>query len=344
MLAIRLIQGETDSWITDFISTLEWSGSARQASRRVNFTAINNPLNKDQQVNIKLGDLILVYAAEGDTPPSNKNRIFEGIVTSRERTDSIGTVTYEAKDYMHYLIRSTGSYNFKGKNAETITKMVCDDLDIPIGDLYKTKKKISSLLCEDMSYYNIIMKAYTKASKMLGDMTFMLVMKGRNFCVIAKNEHCGVVLSLDADITAATYKENTDNMVNRVVIYKKSDKKKNDEDKAVTILKTVSNTKNEKKYGIYQSTYTQEDNVDYTAAAKALLQGVTKEANVTALGNLACVSGYAVSIRAASAGLNNKTGKVKGVFYIESDSHKWQGGVHTMDLTLTFADTLEEVE
>ena len=344
MLAIRLISGQKDKWITDFVTSTEWSGSDEQASRMVSFSTINNPYNTAQQIDIKLGDLIMAYASDEDAEPSNKNCIFEGIVTSRERTSAMGTVSYEAKDFMHYLIRSTGSYNFKGKTAEKIAEMICDDLDITTGKLYKTTKKIGSLLCENMSYYNIILKAYNKASKMLGDITFMPVMNGRKFCVIAKNDHCGVVLSLDSDITSAEFKENTDSMVNRIIVYQKTDKKKkNADDKAVKVLKTVQNQKNMNKYGIYQGTYTQEENVDYTAAAKALLTGVTKEATVSAIGRLKCLSGYAVSIKADEAGLKNKTGKVSGVFYIKSDSHKWENGIHTMDLTLAFSDTLEVV-
>lgn len=86
---------------------------------------------------------------------------------------------------------------------------------------------------------------------------------------------------------------------------------------------------------MYQSVYTKEKGVNAKTAAKALLTGVTKEASIEALGNIAAVSGKSINIQ-------NSAAKLTGKFYITSDTHKFENGTHTMSLSLSYVNTMEE--
>lgn len=312
----------SDKYITDYVSRVTWGGSDTQVCRTAQLEVVNNPFDKKMQINIKLGDLIYLY--EGS------DNIFQGIVTARSRTDEAGTVSYTVKDFMFYLLKSSGTYVFKKKKAESIAKIVCNDLQIQTGKLFQTNVSTGNQLIFDAEkYYNIILKSYNQAAKKMSAKyppVFMPVMAGRKLSVIAKGQFSGITLKMNSDITSSRYEENLENMVNQVLIYKDSGE----------TVKIVSNKSWVKKYGILQEAYKEEKDVNSTNAAKQLLTGIEKKASVEAIGNIACKAGYSVKIKDAVTQLCGK-------FYIENDSHTWENGIHTMSLELKFKNELEEV-
>lgn len=305
--------------ITKYVETVDWEGSDTQTSRTATLSAAYDYYQK-MYLNIKLGDLIYLYEGE---------MIFVGAITSAERTGDIGTASYTAKDFMHYLIRSKGTYNFKNTTPEKITKKICDDLLIQTTDIYKTKTHIKSLLFEnDETHYGIIVTAYNEASMKMNAKyppVFMPIMKKNKLSVIVKGQSSGITLKSNRDITTSSYSQNTDDMVTRVIILDENGKKT-----GITV-----NEKNLNKYGVYQEIYKKEKDKNTKTAAKQLLKGITKEADIESIGYIQCVAGYSVKIEDKASGLTGK-------FYIESDKHTWKDGIHTMSLTLKFLNELEE--
>jgi hypothetical protein len=155
----------------------------------------------------------------------------------------------------------------------------------------------------------------------------MPTMKGNKLSVIEKGLDSGVTLTQGVSIINATYSDTTDNMVNRVVIYNDTKKKKG----------TVQNKNNTEKYGVFQVAYTQEDGKNAKKEANALLVGITKEASIEAIGNIDAVSGKSLQIKDTSTGLT-------GTFYITSDSHTFENGVHTMSLGIEWKNVMEGKE
>lgn len=90
------------------------------------------------------------------------------------------------------------------------------------------------------------------------------------------------------------------------------------------------------KYGIYQAAYTKEEKVNAKKAAKAMLESVAKEASVSAIGDVRAKAGYSIKIQDKATGLSGK-------FYITSDSHTFEGGTHTMTLSLAWKNEMEPV-
>ena len=63
--------------------------------------------------------------------------------------------------------------------------------------------------------------------------------------------------------------------------------------------------------------------------AKAKPKGVKNDSSISALGNIQCISGYSIMVEEE---------QLQGKFYIKSDTHRFQGNVHTMDLTLEYLE------
>lgn len=193
--------------ISDLVNTVTWSGSAYSSARSLEF-ALPNPAG-DPNVktpNIKTGDLICFY--------DGSKKKFHGKVTKRERKGEAGTISYTAYDYLLYLTRSKGTYKFKKKTPEQITRLICKDLKIKVKNIAKTKVKIKKMLFTDKEYYNMILAAYTKARKKTGT-NYQILMEGDQLSVIKKGKMLDVTLNQSEGITESSYEETTDNMIDQ---------------------------------------------------------------------------------------------------------------------------------
>lgn len=303
--------------IMGYVQKVTWQGSAAQACRYVTIDLASSPEDKNfAELNVKNGDVIRMFN-DGD------KLIFLGKVTDLEKRSEAGTKQIIAKDYMENLLRSKGTYKFKKKTPERITRAICKDLGVSVGSLAKTKMRITKLFAREREYYNIILAAYTKAHKKNGKKYF-LRMDGAKLEVIEKGKVIkDFRLVQGENVTSSEYAASTGSMVNRVAIYDKKNKK----------IGTISNKDWVKKYGAYQEALTVESG-NGKKKAKNMLVGIEKTYNVTAIGAYACLAGRGVKIDDPATGLT-------GTFWIESDTHNFENGTHTMELELTFKNIME---
>lgn len=298
------------------IISCTWSGTENQASRTLEFTVPWNPYDKGfVNAKLALGDRIFLY--------NNKKLLFAGVLTNREKTAAIGSASYTALDYLHYLLRSTVTRVFYNVTPKMITTSLCKEVGVKTDKLQDPKIYIEKAIYSEKSMYDIIIAAYRKAYKANGK-KYMATMTGSKLNIIEKGVDSGVILDQTIDITDASYHDTTDNMVNYVKIYKNYYKQGE-----------VKNDKNIEKYGRYMQAYTMKDDEDATRAANALMVGITKEASVGALGNVACVAGRSLKIRDKATG-------IVGKFYIASDTHTFANGIHTMSLELNYSNKMEK--
>lgn len=319
---MRLKWKEND--ITKYVTSVTWSGSARQAARTVAFSVAYSPNDKSvETLDIKLGDKIVFY------PDSNQKVHFFGAVTERNRSSDAGELQYTAKDHMIHLLRSNGTYRFRNKTPEKITEMVCKDIGINVRNLAKTGLVLNKMFFQERPYYEIIMAAYTKVYRK-NKKPYIAQMNGDTLEVIEKGKTIpGFHIKQGERILESSYSENMDDMVNRVYVYNSSNKK----------IGILTNTRWANMYGIFQSAITV-DSGNGKQEAMNELKGISKNASLTSTGDYRCVSGLGVIIEDSRTGL-------KGRFWIESDSHEWKNGSYTMKLDLEFKnimDTQEEDE
>lgn len=301
--------------ITKFVTQVQWSGSANEVSRTLEFALLNSPYDKSMSPPILAkGDIIYFY---------NDNKLlFYGHVLVRERIGELGELNYTARDLMNNMIKSKISKKFKNKTPEYIAKACAKAAGISVGKLYKTKTKIKKQYATDESCYNIMMNAYAKASKKK-HVQFIPRMRGKLFEVVKKGRIV-TTLSQDADIIALRINESADDMVNSVNIYNKKGKRTGRVRKASWV----------RTFGLYQATYTKEKKSSGKKQAKAMLKGAKKEMEVEAIGNIKCIAGAGVYIYDPVSGIT-------GNFWIESDNHTFSNGVHKMSLQLTFKNKTE---
>lgn len=299
------------------IVSCTWSGTENQASRTLEFTIPWNPYDKGfQNMGLSLGDRIFMY--------NDKELLFVGVLVSREKTAAIGTASYRALDYMHYLLRNTVTRIFKGMTPKMITTSLCKAAKIGTVNLQNPNVYIPLVVYKEQSMYDIIIASYRKAYK-VNKKKYMPIMVGSKLSIIEKGTDSGVILDQSIDITDASYNDTTENMVNYVEVYVGD----------YYLHNVVQDKKNVNKYGRYMAPYTYDGSSTPLADCKAMLVGVTKEASVNAIGNIECIAGRSLKIRDKATGLVGK-------FYIASDSHTFENGIHTMSLELSYSNKMEE--
>lgn len=313
---MKVIANNTD--ITNYISTMSWGGSINEVSRKLTLSVINPVQDKNiTPVVVSLGQIVYLY--DGD----NKE-LFRGYVIDREANSQNGTVSYTCYDMLYYLTKSKLTHNFGTATAEDITKQMCSTYEVPVGNVAKTgiSQKLKVTNC---TLYEVIMKAYSQASVPTGKKYYVNSTKGKlNVEEIGK--HISKTrLTEDTNITSSKYTETLSNMINRVKIY----------NSAGTQTGEVSST--DTKYGLFQTTYTQESGKDATTEAKALLHGIDKTFSLECLNNNEVKAGWGAYI------LDDTTG-LSGLVWINSDTHTYQNGVETMSLVVTLEKIMDTKE
>lgn len=312
-----------DNIITGYATSVVWSGSARQAARSVAFSVAYSPNDKNvKTLDIKLGDNITFYPGY----PEDKKTVFVGLVTTRERKSEAGELTYTAQDGMIHLLRSSQTYRFCNRTPEKIAEMVCKDVKVPVRTLAKTRVSIPRIFFQERPYYEIIMAAYTKASRK-NKKKYIAQMNGEKLEVIEKGKIIPDFHIVQGErILESSYTETLDNMVNRVYVYNSSNQK----------IGVMTHTGWTGKYGIFQAAITV-DSGNGKTEAKNELHGIDKTASLTSIGDVRCVSGKGVVIKDSRTGLN-------GNYWIENDTHTWESGTYTMSLELAFQNVMDTQE
>lgn len=312
---MKVIHGGQD--ITEYISSMSWGGSVSEVARKLELKVINAPLDTNiTPLKIGLADPIYLFDDDGTT------ELFRGFVTDREASSVTGTVTYTAYDLLYYTLKSKATYNFSGKPAEVITQMVCTDMEIPVGSLAITGLS-QKLIVQNVSIYEIIMRAYTQAYQQNGVNYHVTAKKGKLNVETMGNLVCNIELTEEGNITTSNYRESLNNMVNKVRIY-------DGEGNQTGVVSKASDL----KYGIFQQVYTKEEGKDATTTAKSMFKGVEKTFTLQCTNCNDAITGAGAVVRDSSTGLN-------GIVWIDSDTHSWSNGVATMSLTVTLKQVMD---
>lgn len=305
--------------VTNAVSRIVWKGSASEAARSVDFDYINAPY--DNTVNlpgISTGDYISLE-------DSKEGEIFFGQIFGIEKSSQTGTISFTAYDMMKHLLESTGQYNFKNLTAEAIVAQVCADIQVPIRHLHPTGVNISSMICDKMKMYDIVMAAYTRAHHITGDKYFAMIYK-RGLGVY-KTEWAvkGFTLSENSNIFASSISESMDEIKNKILIF---------DDKGKQIGE-VKDDESLKKFGVFQEIYSREEGVDPTTGANNLLKiKPSQSIKISALGDINCLSCYFVEVKDTATGLSGK-------YWISSDTHTFENGTYKMELELRFDSLMD---
>ena len=303
--------------ITNLLINVTWSGDYKSCARKLEFSLISSPMDKNiPKVDIPIMSIISFY--------EDDNELFRGFVYEREKS-SDNAMSFLCYDYCAKLNDIKVSKNIKNQTASTIYNNFLTEYGLNKGDIIQANTGVTKVFL-GVTAYDMIMTAYTEEAKTTGK-KYMLYSRGNKFYASEK----GIVklkLSFEEgkNILSSSFKESVSNMVNKVLIVDENGNK-------------VSEVKNDewlKTYGLFQDVYKQQEGKDSNAEAKAMLKDIEQTCSLTGFGDTTCITGMGVQVKDSHTGL-------VGLFYIDSDTHTWEGGNYTIDLELNFKNIMNEV-
>lgn len=307
-MEISIIAGDVQN-ITPLLTSVNWSGDRKQASRKLDFTFIQD--SRDSTIPVVRIDVGYTVAMQND----NRNLCFVGNIYQIERDRAKASLKVVAYDNIFVLNKSKTTRKFEEITPEAITKSICAEMGVLPGNIVTTGVAVS-FIANSKSGYQIIQQAYTEAAKTTGK-KYQAIMNADKLDVIEKGTLIGVELDAATNMTDSIYRESIEHLINRVLVV----------DENGNGIDFISDDDSARRYSMYQTTYSVNPEKDTATEARALLTKPEREGNVTALGDFRAISGYSIKIRDAN---------FNGQFWIESDSHEFRGGIHTMKLKLAF--------
>lgn len=306
--------------LTEYAGEISWAGGYRQCARTLAFTLASSADDPYLQVlKCDLGNQVRFYVEE--------QLLFDGYVFRREKATESHTLNITCLDRGIYLRRNEAVYKFVKETAGAITRQVCRDYGIKVGELAEPGVSVSRNFLGS-TLYEIIQTAYTLSAHQTGKQ-YMISFTGDVLTVTEEADKTSLVITGGSNLMGAAISESVENMVNQVNIYDHQDH----------LIRTVQKEDNIALYGLMQQYLRQREGEDAGNEALKILEdnGVSNRITVEILGNTGCVTGQAVMMQEPYTGL-------LGLFYIEDDVHTWKLGQYYSRLTLSFRRMMDAVE
>ena len=303
--------------ITNLLESITWSGDYKSCARKIEFSLVQSATDINiPKIDIPLMSMILFYEDNAE--------LFRGFVYEREKS-SDNSISFLCYDYCAKLNDIKVSYNIKNETASSIYNKFLTEYKLNKGDIAPANTKIKKVFLGTTAY-DMIMTAYTEEAKKTGK-KYMVYTKGDKFYSSEKgNVKLKLAFEEGKNILSSNFKESVSDMVNKVIIVDENGNKKSE----------VKNDDWLNTYGLFQEVYKQEENKDANSEAKAMLNGIEQSCSLSGFGDTTCTTGHGVQVKDTNTGL-------VGLFYIDSDTHTWEGGSYTIDLELNFKNIMNEV-
>lgn len=307
---------------TNILASVKWSGDYRCPYRTLEVSYVRTNLDNDiDKKDITIGSTACFYVGDKE--------IFRGNCTDINKSSSKNTVDVVFKDIGAFLTDKK-SYNFSEKTPVEIVSKILSENKPPLkkGYLAPASTKITKT-CINQSAYDIIMTAYTEHSKNIeGRWKYMVKAGLNNINVIEKGVNfIKIQFSEATNLEDVSYKESLNGFVNRVLIVDSKGNK----------IKEEVNKELLKVYNAYVTeVLTQDDKKGVTAdEIKNTFKGTDKSIELTGFGDISCVTGLKVSVKDTYTNLT-------GIFYVDKDTHIWEGGNYKIELELNFDNLMDE--
>lgn len=310
--------------ITSLVQKVVWKGRKGAAARSITVTLVDDDgYGHDRaRINVMEGyTCIFKY---------NGKELFRGLIMSTTQ-DSTKQETFLAYDIGIYLANNRDTFVFKKKTADVVFKSVCRRFKIPYTKVAECSHVIKELTKSRSTAFDVICDAMNQEYEATGIRHYVACEKGKLKLLTRRENFVQWVIETGVNIESYSYTKSIEDIKTRV-------KMLSDDGKVVASAKNKSL---EKKIGIFQEVQSPEDTMS-KAQVKKLVKSVLEEQStpertltVEALGIPGVISGRGVYIIIKAIGL-------KRTFYVDEDTHTFEGNMHTMSLSLTYANDLSK--
>lgn len=253
----------------------------------------------------------------------NEDEIFKGIVFTRDISSS-QEITLMAYDFLIYLLKSNGTFNFQKASLSSVMDTVCGEAGLSVGSIPSASTQINRIF-QNESFFSIIKKVLNDITLESG-VEYVVTMKDEKVKVQEKGK---VVTKMKLDyknnILSTSFSDSIEDMINTVKVFDEKGECTAEEKQDDWI----------KKYGVFQDNYEEEEGKNSGAVAKNMMKGVQEKLSINILGNSECICGNSVKVQIPYIG------EIDGrEMYIESDTHTWNFGACSYTTSLSLVNKI----
>lgn len=256
--------------------------------------------------------------------------IFRGtVMKTTQKHDKI--MSFTAYDCGIYLANNKDTFCYTDKTASEIFRDVCARFNFKIGTVAATHYRIPELTKKKTSGFDAICDALSLEYDATGIRHYVTSSKGELSLITRRENLLQWVLEVGQNLTSYSYEKSIEDVRTRLRLL-------SDEG---TVLAESRNADLESKIGIMQEVETLDETLT-DAQIRELCKSIMDEIStpsrvlsVDALGLPDVISGIGVFIVIPHLGLSR-------TFYVDQDTHTFQGNKHTMSLKLTYATDIKD--
>ncbi|MDR1629602.1 MAG: hypothetical protein LBS36_05245 [Oscillospiraceae bacterium] len=301
---------------TRLVESYQWSGRKDSAARTLRVVLADHETLKDKRTGIDVEEgHQCVFLHDG-------KELFRGMFMRQEQNQK-RMMTLTAYDNGIYLSNNKDSFSYTNKTASFVFRDVCTRFGIPFKDVADTKYIVEELPKPMTTGFDVICDALETTHDATGKRYSVVCENGTLRLIRRTDNMVQWVIGSGENLTSFTYSRDIEKIKTRIKLLGKDN----------SVAAQRINSEIEKKIGIFQEVSSA--GTDLTQAKLTeLIDSMMKEQgepervlSLDAEGIPEIVSGLCVFVKIPYLDL-------KRSFYVESDSHSFQGGRHTMKLTL----------
>lgn len=328
-LKFILVKDKSGYDISDIVQKVVWSGRKNSPARSLQIVLLDDASlgsSNRADVDVYSGNH-LIFSEDGA-------ELFRGIIMKQVSTQE-QTLTITAYDNAIYLSNNKDSFTYTKKTLTEVFVDVCSRYGISRGETAAVLYKIPTLTGRSTTIYDLLCNAMSQTYKATGERYYIVSKKGQLHLLRRRENATKYVMETGNDgsaygnITQYSYSRDISNTKTRIKLLSSSG----------GVAATWSDMELEGKIGMMQDVQTPEETKNLKTLAVTMLNELKKPAeslNITALGVSSVYSGTAVYASIPDIGIGR-------AFYVDADTHTWDGDYHTMKLTLNFATDLESI-
>lgn len=325
-LKLIVIKNGTGYDMSELVQSVRWSGRKGAAARTLSVTFLDD----DGYGHVRTG--LDVEKGCQCVFSWNGKELFRGMFFKQDQSLS-KSLTATAYDHGIYLSNNKDSFTYTNAKASEIFVDVCKRFGIPYGRVADTSYKIPELPKPKTTGWDVICDALSLTYQATG-IRYYPVCVGDQMRLLERREHV-LQWAIEAGTNLMDYKasKSIEKVNTRVKLLSKEG----------TVLAEAVDSGLEKRLGIFQTVDTAKDEMN-DAQLNELVKTTLEEnsqpnrsLSVTARGLPDVITGIGVFVKIQHLGISK-------MYYVEEDSHTFQGRDHSMNLTLVQAKDTERVK
>jgi hypothetical protein len=308
------------------VEKITWSGAKTKAPRQVNIDMLTTNRGVHQFFEPHEGNKVLFYW--------KGQELFRGTEFKHNRSKD-GKLNFTVYDLLIYFVKNSDTYVFAAKRASDILKRICSDFQIEVGEIADTGYIIPSRVYDGKYLFDIISDALYLTYQQTGVRYYLFAEQGKVNLIKRSESPRTWIIEDGVNLIDYSYESSIEDTITRVKLEAGEEKK--------TFIATAKNDDFIKQFGVLQYYEKITDKINrgqLQERANQILEnkGVVKKSfSIDALGIPEVISGKAIHVICQDLG-------VKKGYYIDEDTHSFEGNNHTMNLKLTETDDFPEID